>query len=174
MNKKYLIFGGVAVILGMGVYLLLQKDDKNKDASTDTTDKTSEEDSSRISKEQKTMDVNLMKVQPKTVVGKKVYSKIDDVSLRLQPFVNNGIINNEWSKIPDKNTLIGVVKNQATDSGKMRNSSTNKPYIWYLVELNEKAWNTANDLKSIVTKTLFPYKYATNKKYWIREDTIKI
>jgi hypothetical protein len=164
MKNKTLIYGALGLVaIGALIYLLGNDKDKQvEDVKSD--DATPSKDG--ISNEQKTPDVNVEKAKDVSgkltgLVGKSIYTKVDNVKVRDSAKVNNGIINNIYGELPVRNTLIGKVVSVVKDAN----------YNWVGVKLSQEAYNMIQSQKNIVTRDLWvnipPLK-------WVREDVIKL
>lgn len=179
MNKKYLIYGGIGIVVLIAVYFV------TKSSDAPTTDEGSTEGDTKsntgISEEQKAMDeklVNAIKfAQPKnktdvlkSFYNKKIYTKVDNVKLRKKPYVNNGTINNIFGEIAKKDTLIGTIGLSYLDSEDTINPSTNKVYNWFQIKLSDVVYNDINkNQKNFLTK-----QFINLAMPYVREDVIKL
>lgn len=128
-------------------------------------DKQEEEDS------QEKADPKLDKlVKEGKVVGATLVSKVKNVKLRHQAYVNDGFVNNRYGEAPEANMTIGTVLSTADDLSKNINPATSQPYKWFRIKIadslykeiqtNQRNWWTR---ENIVPSQLF-----------VREDTVKI
>ena len=102
------------------------------------------------------------------MLGKNIYSKVDNVNPRQTPYVNNGwLVNNGvGGRITQKDTLIGVVTDVVNDKGLLKNN-TGAIYKWVKVNPSTEAVRQIKDDSSILIGT------KTNS-FYVREDVIKL
>jgi hypothetical protein len=182
-DKKLYLYSGLAVALALVVYVVIT----NKKPSPTTSDKkTSTEEEAEdtivtpsgdtVTNEQANIDPTLAEVLnlplakiKLNVLNKKVYTKLDNVNPRTQPFVNNGAFNNTFGgKIELKDTLIGTVKDVVEDSGKLTSPKGNV-YKWFKVLASKDAIDSINNTKSWWN---LPLKEGIT--FYVREDVVKL
>lgn len=177
MNKKYLIYGGIGVVVLIAVYYATKSTKQpttdeegiaSEDKPTSSTDKT---------KEQTTIDPKLATIKQqknwlKNVIGKNVYSKLDNVKLRTSEVVNDGLINNLYGSVDKSGTLLGVVTTAYLDKGRATNLATKAPYNWFQIKLSDGVYDDIQkNQKNFATRDLFK---APNVYAFVREDVIKL
>lgn len=176
MNKKYLIYGAVGVVVLIAVYYATKSPEQpttdegipSEDEPTSSTDKT---------KEQTTIDPKLATITQqknwlKNVIGKNVYSKLDNVKLRTSEVVNDGLINNLYGSVDKGGTLLGVVTTAYLDKGRATNPATKAPYNWFQIKLSDAVYeDIQKNQKNFATRDLFK---APNVYAFVREDVIKL
>lgn len=176
-NKKLYLYSGLAIALSVVAYVVITK---KKKLDTDPTSnvkldvKTSTGDI--ISNEQVIIDSSLQEIlklplaQAKSkMLGKNIYSKLENINPRQTPYVNNGwFVNNGVNgRITQKDTLIGSVTDVVNDKGSLRNLSGNI-YKWFEVKPSLDAINQIKEDSNILmggTKT---------DSFYVREDVIKL
>lgn len=156
--NKTLIYGTLGIIaLGGLIYLL----SSNKGESVEEEPKEGEE-----ADDQKTTDPNVEKAKDPSgkltsLVGKTIFTKVEDVNVRDTAQVNNGIINNIYGVLPSRDIEIGQVTSVVKKGDKN----------WLGVKLSKKAYDIIQSQKSIITRDIWtnipPLK-------WVREDVIKL
>jgi hypothetical protein len=180
-NQKLYLYSGLAIALSVVAYVVITKkkkplqttsNEETENATEDVTTSTGD----TITVDQATIDPTLTEIiklplaQVKSkMVNKTIYTKVDEVNPRGQPFVNNGVINNTYGgKIVNKNTKIGVVKNVVEDSGKVINPQGNV-YKWFAVISSQEAVDSINQTQNFWNRSL-------NKGdvFYVREDVIKL
>jgi hypothetical protein len=176
MNKKYLIYGAVGVVVLIAIYYATKSPDQptndegipSEDEPTSSSDKTKEQ----ITIDPKLASITQQKNWVKNVIGKSVYSKLDNVKLRKNEFVNDGLINNLYGEVEKKDTLLGVVKGAYLDKGKATNPATKSPYNWFQIKLSDAVYeDIQKNQKNFATRDLFK---APNVYVFVREDVIKL
>jgi hypothetical protein len=182
-NKKLYLYSGLAIALTVVAYVVITR---KKTPNTDSREggakdvKTNNEITTTtgdvITNEQAIIDPNLTDILnlplakiKATTLNKRLYTKIDNVNPRTQPFVNNGAFNNTFGgKIELKDTLIGTVKDVVEDSGKLQNSKGNV-YKWFKVLASKEAIYSVNETKSWYNA---PLKEGIT--FYVREDVVKL
>ena len=176
-DKKLYLYSGLAIALSVVAYVVITekkklKSDPSKDNNLDVTTSTSD----TITVEQAIIDKNLQEILNTPIsnaklklLNKSIYTKLDNVTPRTTPNVNNGLFNNSYGgKIVDKDTKIGIVKDIVEDSGKLKNSQGNV-YKWFKVLASKEAINSINKTMSWWN---IPLNYGIT--FYVREDVIKL
>ena len=183
-NKKLYLYSGLAIALAVVAYVVITKKKTLPKPLNEQTEETEDEKNDvvvtpsgdEITNEQATIDPALSDIlklplaQTKLkMLNKKVYTKLDNVNPRTQPFVNNGVINNTYGgEIENKNTYVGIVKDVVEDSGKLKNPQ-GSVYKWFKVSGSKEAIDSVNKTQNWWN---IPLNYGTN--FYVREDTIKL
>lgn len=177
-NKLY-IYSGLAIALSLVAYVVIT----NKKKPTPTEQVSEEELEAEdvvvtpvgdvITTEQANLDptlaeilkLPLAEIKLKTL-GKKFYTKLDNVNPRQTPEVNNGwfVNNGVGGKITQKGTFAGVVTDVAKDKGLMSNND-GRVYIWFKIKPSNEAIRQIKDDSSI----FIPNNFDT---FWLREDVV--
>jgi len=153
-EKSWLIGIGVVGILTALYFITKPKDDKQGDEGN-----------------QEKPDPKLDElVKAGKIVGATLVSKIKNVKLRHQAYVNDGAVNNRYGEAPEANMAVGQVLSVVDDLTKNVNPATSQPYKWFRIKIdkalydeiqtNQRNWWTR---EKIVPAQLF-----------VREDTVKI
>ena len=102
------------------------------------------------------------------MLGKNIYTKVDNVNPRRTPYVNNGwfVNNGVGGRITQKNTLIGSVTDVVNDKGLLKNNS-GAIYKWIKVKPSSDAIKQIKDDSSILMGT-------KTDTFYVREDVIKL
>jgi hypothetical protein len=183
-DKKLYLYSGLAIALAIVAYVVITK--KKPLPTTSDEETTTEEEQTEdvvvtpsgdtITVEQATVDptlteilnLPLAKIKLNTL-NKKLYTKIDNVNPRTQPFVNNGAFNNTYGgKIEVKDTLIGTVKDVVEDSGKLTSPKGNV-YKWFKVLASKEAIDSVNN-----TKSWWNVPLKEGITFYVREDVVKL
>lgn len=107
-----------------------------------------------------------------TTIGMKVYSKVDNVKIRKEPQVNDGLLNNVYDVVPNKNTFVGIIRNTRLSHQRDKiNPATKKPYVWFSIELDKNLYQQMQKNRSWYEKDAFMNIPPPNK-IWIREDVV--
>jgi len=176
-DKKLYLYSGLAIALSVVAYVVITRKKKlDTDPSAievkpDVTTTTGDE----ISNEQAVIDPTLSEIiklplaQAKArMLGKNIYSKVDNVNPRQTPYVNNGwLVNNSvGGRITQKNTLIGSVTDVVNDKGLLKNNS-GAIYKWVKVKPSPDAVKQIKDDSSFLMGT-------KTDSFYVREDVIKL
>jgi hypothetical protein len=104
------------------------------------------------------------------VVGATLVSKVKNVKLRHQAYVNDGAVNNRYGEAPEANMNIGTVVSVVDDLTKNINPATSQPYKWFKIKIDKALFNEIQtNQRNIATRqTLVP------SQLFVREDTVKI
>ena len=175
-DKKLYLYSGLAIALSVVDYVVITRKKKldtdpisnvSEDITTDTGDV--------VTVEQAVIDPALTEIiklplaQAKAkMLGKQIYTKLDNVNPRQSPYVNNGwLVNNGvGGRITQQDTLIGSVTDVVNDKGLLKNKSGNI-YKWFKVNPSLIAIKQIKDDSNI----LIPTKTDT---FYVREDVIKL
>lgn len=112
---KIYIYSGAALLASVGLYFLITK---KKKITPEQAIKAEEDRNSRpgIPTAQTNIPDNLAPIlklpvaqAKKLLIGKNVYTKVDDVNVRTTAIVNNGYTNNIMAKIPTAGTFVGKI-----------------------------------------------------------------
>lgn len=106
-----------------------------------------------------------------TLINKPVYTKLDNVKVRNEPYVNNGLINNIMSTITNRGTLLGNVIQVVDDKGKLTNSD-GKVYKWFKIKPAQITLDDMNRNKDFLTHNFL--LNTTGKQIYVREDALKL
>lgn len=176
-DKKLYLYSGIAIALSVVAYVVITRKKKlDTDPSAievkpDVVTTTGDE----ISNEQAVIEPALAEIlklplaQSKAkLLGKKIYSKVDNINPRQTPYVNNGwfINNGVGGRITQKNTLIGSVTDVVNDKGLLKNNS-GAIYKWVKVKPSPEAVKQIKDDSSILMGT-------KTDTFYVREDVIKL
>jgi hypothetical protein len=177
-NKKLLI-GGAVLAVGTAVYLFL-KTKRNKSQVGILDDESIEFDynnaggkdissniASGIEKPLSINDYNtsiekaLNDKKYQNYIGKKIYTLVDNVNVRMGANVNNGIFHNKAGTIPKKKTFIGKVVTVKLGDDKK---------LWFAV--NEENSNKLYDVKKHFNWSIYLEKDPSLR--WFRSDVIVV
>jgi len=102
------------------------------------------------------------------LLGKDIYSKLENINPRQSAYVNNGwfVNNGVGGRITQKDTLIGKVTDVKNDIGLLRNGSNNI-YKWLKVEPSPEAIKQIKEDSNILLGT-------KTDTFYVREDVIKL
>lgn len=187
-NKKLYIYSGIAIASAIVVYFLLtNKKNKNKEVkSTDEQDLVVDVDDTVVTDTGDTIDIDQVEI-PKTLsdilnksvfeankllLNKSIYTKLNDVIVRQENYVNNGIINNIESSITNSGFFLGNVTQVVEDKGKMKNLN-GRIYKWLKVKLSDIAITELNKNRPFLSRKLTK-EIAPLFSFYVREDTIKL
>ena len=175
-DKKLQLYSGLAIALSVVAYVVITRKKKlDTDPSSNVQEDITTDTGDVVTIEQAVIDSTLADIiklplaQVKTqMLGKQIYTKLDNVNPRQSPYVNNGwLVNNGvGGRITQKDTLIGSVTDVVNDKGSLKNKSGNI-YKWFKVAPSLVAIKQIKDDSNI----LIPTKTNT---FYVREDVIKL
>lgn len=179
-NKKLYLYSGLAIALAVGVYAVI-----TKKKLLPTTSNQDLQDSgvvtstgNTITKEQAEIPSDLLEILKKTskeatttLNGKPIYTKLPNVLVRRDNYVNNGFFNNVMSKITDSSFLLGNVIEVKEDKGLIKNAD-GRIYKWFRIKPNQATLNEMNENKDFLTSNFLPN--TTGKEIYVREDALKL
>lgn len=181
-DKKLYLYSGLAIVSALVAYVIITKKkpspnsgDSSEDPDTETTfvvTTTGEV----IDQSQVFIPANLVEILKKTpaqatvaLINKPVYTKLDDVKVRYDRFVNNGFINNVMSTITNKGTLLGNVMQVVEDKGKSTNLE-GRVYKWFKIKPAQITLDDMNRNKAFLTRKFLP----ESEVIFVREDTVTL
>jgi hypothetical protein len=183
-DKKLYLYSGLAIAGAIVAYVLITKkkpllsDEEGSgvpDAETKVAVTTTGE---VIDQNQVLIPTTLVDILKKTsaqatakLINKPIYAKLDNVKIRRENFVNNGIINNIMSTITNRGTLLGNVIQVVDDKGKLTNPD-GKVYKWFRIKPAQITLDDMNRNKNFLTHTFLPD--STGKEIYVREDTVQL
>jgi hypothetical protein len=175
-DKKLYLYSGLAIALSVVAYVVITKKKKSDtDPSANTNKEVTTSTGDVVSVEQAVIDPTLQEIlklplaQAKAkMLGKEIYSKVENVNPRQTPYVNNGwFVNNSiGGRITQKDILIGTVTDVVNDKGLLSNNS-GSIYKWFKVKPSKEAITLIKEDSNI----LIPTKTDT---FYVREDVIKL
>lgn len=176
-DKKIYLYSGLAIVLSVVAYVVITRKRKlDTDPSLNVHPDVTTPTGDVISGEQAVLDptlseiIKLPLIQAKAkMLGKDIYTKVENVNPRQTPYVNNGwLVNNGvGGRITQKDTLIGTVTDVVNDKGSLRNN-LGDIYKWFKINPSNEAVKQIKEDSNILiggTKT---------KTFYVREDVIKI
>lgn len=174
-NKLYL-YSGLAIALSVVAYVVITRKKKldtdpsltvQQDVTTDTGDVVTIEQAVIDPTLSEIIKLPLAQVKSK-MLGKEIYTKLDNVNPRQSPYVNNGwfVNNGVGGRITQKDTLIGSVTDVVNDKGLLKNKS-GSVYKWFKVKPSPIAIKQIKDDSNI----LIPTK---TDSFYVREDVVKL
>jgi hypothetical protein len=175
-DKKLYLYSGLAIALSVVAYVVITKKRKlDTDPSSKVQPDVTTTTGDIITGEQSAIDPTLSEIiklplaQAKAqMLGKNIYTKVENVNPRQTPYVNNGwfVNNGVGGRITDKDTLIGSVTDVVNDSGLLRKNN-GAIYRWLKVtpsaEAIKQIKNDSNILIGSKTQT-----------FYVREDVVKL
>jgi hypothetical protein len=180
-DKKLYLYSGLAIALSVVAYVVITekkklKSDPSKDNNSDNNLDVTTSTGDIITTEQAVIDKNLQEILNTPIsnaklklLNKNIFTKLNNVTPRTTPNVNNGLLNNSYGgKIVDKDTKIGIVKDIVEDSGKLKNPQGNV-YKWFKVLASKEAIDSINNTKSFWNTSL-----GNGITFYVREDVIKL
>jgi hypothetical protein len=175
-DKKLYLYSGLAIALSVVAYVVITKRKKaNTDPTTNVKPDVTTTTGDVISNEQVEIDLSLQEIlklpleQAKAkMLGKDIYSKLENINPRQSAYVNNGwfVNNSVGGRITQKDTLIGKVTDVKNDIGLLRNGSNNI-YKWFKVEPSPEAIKQIKEDSNILLGT-------KTDTFYVREDVIKL
>lgn len=175
-DKKLYLYSGLAIALSVVAYVVITRKKKlDTDPSANVQEDVTTSTGDSIEVEQTIIDptlaeiINLPLAQAKAkLVGKNIYTKLDNVNPRQSPYVNNGwfVNNGVGGRITERDTLIGKVTDVVNDKGSLRNKSGNI-YKWLKVIPSPIAVKQIKEDSNILIPT-------STGSFYVREDVIKL
>ena len=124
-DKKLYLYSGLAIALSVVAYVVITKKRKlDTDPSSKVQPDVTTTTGDVVTAEQSAIDPTLFEIiklplaQAKAkLLGKDIYTKVENVNPRQTPYVNNGwfVNNGVGGRITDKDTLIGSVTDVVND-----------------------------------------------------------
>lgn len=109
-------------------------------------------------------------VKANKIVGATLISKVKNVKLRHQAYVNDGAINNRYGEAPEANMNIGTVLSVSDDLTKNINPATSQPFKWFRIKIDKDLWTEiqTNQRNWWTREKIVP------AQLFVREDTVKV
>ena len=181
-DKKLYMYSGVAIATAIVAYFVITRKSKSNVSNKLVEETVVTDTGSEIPLEQALIPAQLegifklpLKEAIKILGNKNIYTKVVDVMARKSPFVNNGVFNNTWGIISDKNTLVGRVTAIAEDKNGAKNAD-GRVYKWLKINLSADAKKSINasEKESFLNRIggALPINYTIEA--YVREDTITI
>ena len=183
-DKKLYLYSGLAIVGAIIAYVIITK--KNTlPTSSEGTGIPDPETTVAVTTTGEVIDQNqvdipatLSEILKKTsaqassvLINKPVYTKLDNVKVRSENYVNNGVITNVMSTITNRGTLLGNVIQVVDDKGKLQNLD-GRVYKWFKIKPAQITLDDMNRNKSFFTHAFLPD--STGKEIFVREDTLKL
>jgi hypothetical protein len=182
-DKKVYLYSGLAIVGSLIAYFLITK----KKTLPDNAEGTGTPDPEAnvaitttgevIDPEQLAIPTTLADIlkkdtakATKDLINKPVYTKLDNVRVRSESYVNNGLINNIMSTITNRNTLLGNIIQIVEDKGKLKNAD-GRVIKWFRIKPAQITLDEMNRNKDFLTHRFLP-EY-TNEIF-VREDAVKL
>jgi protoporphyrinogen oxidase len=186
-SKKVYIYSGLAILGALGVYgyVSFKKRQEILKAQKEVLDEvqSGEEETivtptgSEITVDQATVPKNLdeilkntPQVASKLLLNKTMFTKVPNVNVRLENFVNNGFINNSFGKIATSDVNVGKVIAVVEDKGKMKNPQ-GRVYKWFKIKPSQASIDAINKNKDFLQANRM---LTSNLVLYYREDTLKL
>ena len=152
-EKNWLIGVGVVGILTALYFITKPKKDKEEEGSQEKPDPKLDE-----------------LVKANKIVGATLISKVKNVKLRHQAYVNDGAINNRYGEAPEPNMNIGTVLSVSDDLTKNINPATSQPFKWFRIKIDKDLWTEiqTNQRNWWTREKIVP------AQLFVREDTVKV
>jgi hypothetical protein len=179
-NKKLYLYSGLAIALAVVTYVVITK----KKPLLITSDENSQDDGletptgDTITSQQAQIPSDLSNILNKSskeatniLKGKPIYTKLDNVVVRRENYVNNGFFNNIMSKINDSGFLLGTIIEVKEDKGLLKNFD-GRIYKWFRIKPNQATLNEMNKNKDFLTSKFLPN--STGREIYVREDALKL
>ncbi len=182
-DKKLYLYSGLAIVGAIVAYAIITRKkplnssegsgvpDPETNVSVTTTGDVVDEEQTIIP----VTLADILKKKPSeatiALINKPVYTKLDNVKVRYDNYVNNGIVSNVMSTITNRGTLLGNVIQVVDDKGKLKNSD-GRVYKWFKIKPAQITLDDMNRNKSFLTHVFLPN--TTGKEIYVREDTLKL
>lgn len=182
-DKKLYLYSGLAIVGALVAYVIITKK-KPLPSSSEGSENTDPNEGVAVTSTGQVIDKNqvviptaLAEILKKTsseatvaLINKPIYTKLDDVKVRNDSYVNNGIVNNIMSTINNKGTLLGKVMQVVEDKGKLTNPE-GKVYKWFKIKPAQITLDEMNRNSAFLTRVFLP-EYT--EVIFVREDTVKL
>jgi len=175
-DKKLYLYSGLAIALSVVAYVVITKKRKlDTDPSSKVQPDVTTTTGDVITGEQSAIDPTLSEIiklplaQAKAqMLGKNIYTKVENVNPRQTPNVNNGwfVNNGVGGRITDKDTLIGSVTDVVNDSGSLHKNN-GAIYKWFKVTPSAEAIKQIKNDSNILIGT-------KTETFYVREDVVKL
>lgn len=106
-----------------------------------------------------------------TAIGMKLFSKVDEVRIRNQNFVNDGLISNVYDTVPLKDTYMGKVVRILVGPKDQINPATKRPYNWLSFQLDKTLYGAMQKNRLFFNRDVVEAIPPPNKT-WVREDVV--
>lgn len=183
-DKKLYLYSGLAIVGSLVAYVLITKK-KTLPTSSEGTGTPDPETNVAVTTTGEVIDIEqtiipttLADILKKTsaqatvaLINKPVYTKLDNVKVRNENYVNNGIINNIMSTITNKGMLLGNVIQVVDDKGKLKNAD-GRVWKWFKIKPAQITLDEMNRNKDFLTHVFLPD--STGKVIYVREDVVKL
>ena len=183
-DKKLYLYSGLAIVGAIIAYAIITKKKTLPNSSEGTgipdpeTDVAVTTTGEVVDIDQVIIPATLVEILNKTsaqatatLINKPVYTKLDNVKVRNEPYVNNGLINNIMSTITNRGTLLGNVIQVVDDKGKLTNPD-GRVYKWFKIKPAQITLDDMNRNKGFLTHNFLPN--TTGKQIYVREDALKL
>jgi hypothetical protein len=184
-DKKLYLYSGLAIVGAIIAYVVITKKNPLSNNSNEGTGVPDPETNVAITttgdvvdQEQIVVPTSLSEILKKTpaqattaLINKPIYTKLENVKVRYENYVNNGIINNVMSTITDRGFLLGNIVQVVEDKGKLKNND-GRVYKWFKIKPAQITLDEMNRNKGFFTHVFLPN--STGREIYVREDTIKL
>jgi hypothetical protein len=183
-DKKLYLYSSLAILGAIVAYVIITKK-KTMDSSGEGSGIPDAEETTVVTtttgdvidQTQVVIPQSLSEILKKTsaqatsaLINKPIYTKLDGVKVRSENYVNNGFINNIWSTITDRKTLLGNVIQVVDDKGKLKNLD-GRVYKWFKIKPDQSTLDEMNKNKDFLQSTFLP---SWCKAIYVREDAVQL
>lgn len=184
-DKKLYLYSGLAIVASLVAYAFITRKKGGSGSSEEGTGTPDEETNVALTTTGDTVDVEqtvipttLTDILKKTsaqatvaLINKPIYTKIDNVKVRRENYVNNGVVNNIMSTISNRGMLLGNVIQVVDDKGKLKNTE-GRIWKWFKIKPAQVTLDEMNRNKGFLTHVFLPD--STGRIIYVREDVVKL
>ena len=183
-NKKLYLYSGLAIVTSLVLYAIITRKKTVKGSSqpegvrqNDDSDTIVTTTGDVVSSSQVVIPKTLLQILKGTpaqatalLKNKPIFTKIDNVKIRRENFVNNGFFNNEMSEITNSGFYLGKVIEVVNDKGNLKNPE-GRVYKWFKIKPTQETLDEMNRNKDFLTSKFLP---DFTKEIYVREDVVKL
>jgi hypothetical protein len=182
-NKKLYVYSGLVIVASLVAYALITRKKSGSSSATQNEESNSETDTvvtstgDVINNEQSVIPKSLLDILKGTssqatllLKNKPIYTKIDNVKVRSENYVNNGLLNNVMSEVTNSDFLLGNVIEIMDDKGKLKNNE-GRVFKWFKIKPTQETLDEMNRNKNFLSAKFLP---TTTKQIFVREDVVKL
>ena len=183
-DKKIYLYSGLAIAGAIIAYVIITQKKSTSDTSSEGTGTPDPETTVGTTTTGEIVDVEQINI-PKTLtpilnktsaeatvalINKPIYTKLDNVKVRNDRYVNNGVVNNIMSTIANRGFLLGNVIQVVDDKGGLKNND-GRVFKWFKIKPAQITLDEMNRNKAFLMSKFLP-EYI--KEIFVREDALKL
>lgn len=183
-NKKLYLYSGLAIVTSLVLYAIItrkkaEKSSPNQEGvpQNDDSDAIVTTTGDVVSSSQVVIPKTLLQILKGTsaqatalLKNKPIFTKIDNVKIRRENYVNNGFLNNVMSEVTNSGFYLGNVIEVVNDKGNLKNAE-GRFYKWFKIKPTQETLDEMNRNKDFLTSKFLP---DFTKAIYVREDVVKL